>query len=946
MNVRYPFVRHAVCCLALILLLCCLGCLSACAEPEQVGYGYRLVVDYPSSITAGEDVVINIHPLEDADFYAVSVHSGQYCVYDDGSASPGTYTIPSAVFSEGGWFHVRCGAYANGSEEYPENVGEYFAEYDDVLPASGLAPLQASVTGSAQKGRSVPFSLSVNNPSRVLVEQYMPWTDFSFQDEGGDWTFVADLDGSKTSFTGQMFPAEIRSTFRFSALVNGRWTAWSEPVTAPRPAMLDFFPRSTLPVGAALDFYFGDFDKSVDQYVHVLKRESGGTRTNVFCMKAWDASSGTADEWIPAGTITEAGDYCLTFGSDPDYTGISPSLVAVKSFRALSGALATPVISDLSCSVAGGSVTASVSFPQGTESSYITVGRVVNGMYTYDYWTDDREVSMLGIQTTEPGTYEIRAIACNHFLGEDSPGVVADSAMAVLSFTLAASDIPVCPEVVLDLENPELDYDGQTRSVSYTIPGAEAVTCCWSLINPLTGEEIEGVPTPVTFTEGATGSFSVCAAGRYVVTCWARFGGIWSAESEPVYVTVNPLGCLGKASVSWLGIPVGETLVLDTADLPVFTVSCENADQIYYDVFRLFDDEDEEYLTSDTVDADASGEAEIDLSSLGLTAGSYWIRFLPQTDGWYDSGFTEVVLTVADVGARSGACGKNVSWAYSDGVLYITGSGTMEDYLPFSSNEGSAAPWKEFDVSSVVFRGSVTRIGDWTFQGQKHLTAVQLPDTLKSIGEGAFTASGLTGTLVIPSGVTFIDDYAFSGNRLSAVVLPDGLRHIGHESFCDNASLSSVTVPEGVEVKEHIFYEEQFREGEPPLVFAFCLNLPASVTRATESAFALCGFTHAEPDFVLPASLQSVGSEALSGVAAGYIWIPDGTLSLAEDAFKDCPNLKYVRIPGDCEIISAETGGSFPAGIVILGEYDSPADDYAMDHHLRFLTPYAAGGNG
>lgn len=85
-----------------------------------------------------------------------------------------------------------------------------------------------------------------------------------------------------------------------------------------------------------------------------------------------------------------------------------------------------------------------------------------------------------------------------------------------------------------------------------------------------------------------------------------------------------------------------------------------------------------------------------------------------------------------------GTCGTNLVWQVKDGVLTISGTGTMTDY---DSNE---APWYYWDPTSAVITDGVVYIGKWAFDICNKLTSVTIPSTVAGIGEHAFSNSNLT----------------------------------------------------------------------------------------------------------------------------------------------------------------------------------------------------------
>ena len=66
------------------------------------------------------------------------------------------------------------------------------------------------------------------------------------------------------------------------------------------------------------------------------------------------------------------------------------------------------------------------------------------------------------------------------------------------------------------------------------------------------------------------------------------------------------------------------------------------------------------------------------------------------------------------------------------------------------------------------------------------------------IGSRAFYKNSLK-SIVLPSKITEIEEYAFSKNSIQLVIFPESIKVIGHNSFQEN-NLNEVTIPEGVEM--------------------------------------------------------------------------------------------------------------------------------------------------
>ncbi len=248
------------------------------------------------------------------------------------------------------------------------------------------------------------------------------------------------------------------------------------------------------------------------------------------------------------------------------------------------------------------------------------------------------------------------------------------------------------------------------------------------------------------------------------------------------------------------------------------------------------------------------------------------------------------------------------------------------------SNWGSGAFAQCKKLHTLTLIEGVSRIGDKAFNNCPALINVNIPNSLKSLGENVFYDSGfgelikdnetlgsvfingkhLTGQVTIPEGITSIAGGAFYGNEeITEIQLPKSLEYIGTRAFGGCTGIKEINFPEKIKTIEEatfvwcsgleIVNSTTELESIKTRAFYGCkslstVNLSANVIM--EDAFAETKLLEEKSSLVI------VGNTIIDGQGCvGEVIIPEGITSISAYAFANNKSITAVVLPKSLRII-------------------------------------------
>ena len=259
--------------------------------------------------------------------------------------------------------------------------------------------------------------------------------------------------------------------------------------------------------------------------------------------------------------------------------------------------------------------------------------------------------------------------------------------------------------------------------------------------------------------------------------------------------------------------------------------------------------------------------------------------------------------------------------AYSSGVI------------PDELKQRLVAENTPFSFNELQYFTGLTGIEERAFMGTKNLTAITLPSSITSIGDYAFSGCGLYAnsdeTIVIPEGVKRIGERAFEANPFFKFNLPASVTEIYGNTFLHCPMLSQINVSSDNPVYENPLGRNSIVEKSTQTLIVGGRQTDIVDGVKKIGPYAFCGrefnWTVLENnEMVFPDSVEEIGEGAFYHcLGLKSIKLGSGLKSIGDMAFAACAELGYfpsnpkpLVIPGNVESIGSEAFSS--CGIMLL----------------------------
>ena len=228
-----------------------------------------------------------------------------------------------------------------------------------------------------------------------------------------------------------------------------------------------------------------------------------------------------------------------------------------------------------------------------------------------------------------------------------------------------------------------------------------------------------------------------------------------------------------------------------------------------------------------------------------------------------------------------------------------------EDHVLFNKNKTTLIAYIAKETNYTI-PNSVTTIGEGAFSYCKSLISINIPNSVTTIGEEAFGGCEFLVNINIPNSVTTIGRGAFGRcDSLTSINIPNSVTTIGNWGFGACKSLTSITIPNSVVT----IIGNPFKGWHGNLYNESKAFIYEDHVLFNKNKTTLIAYRAKETNYTIPNSVTTIGEEAFGGCKSLVnINIPNSVTTIGRGAFKYCNSLTNINIPNS---VTAIEDGAF-----------------------------------
>ena len=268
--------------------------------------------------------------------------------------------------------------------------------------------------------------------------------------------------------------------------------------------------------------------------------------------------------------------------------------------------------------------------------------------------------------------------------------------------------------------------------------------------------------------------------------------------------------------------------------------------------------------------------------------------------------------------------GTSTGWVQSttqgiNEIWYVTSDSSVAEYgtthtgvaVNEVDTDNCVAPSDNGGVGILRFKGPVTKIDNYAFENNRKLTSIFWPETVETIGHGAFAQCTALSEIEIGPNVRVIEEDAFWDTAISTLSLPEGIRRIDNCAF-QNIPITEVTIPNSVDSLGYSMPLSGTRPviGNPFMDCAFLTTFHGRyassdgkclIDNGTVRSFATGGMTGAS--YEVPSDVTVIGIFSFVGATISHITLPSRLRAILDYSFMSC-KITELTIPASVSMIN------------------------------------------